>query len=156
MLGPMKQLIIGGLFACAATAASAAETPACLGEGPVRLTVDVTGVRSPDGEMAVTVYPDDPNRFLAPGGKLVRARVEARAPVTQACFNLPGPGAYAVAVIHDENDNAKLDRFAGIPKEGFGFSRNPPLGFGPPPFHAAQFDVESDAAMQQVRMRYLL
>ena len=61
-----------------------------------------------------------------------------------------------MAVIHDENDNARLDRFAGIPREGFGFSRNPPLGFGPPRFSAARFPVDGDAAMQQVRLRYLL
>src|SRR6478609_4266517 len=32
-------------------------------------------------------------------------------------------GTYAVSVIHDENENEKLDTgFMGIPKEGFGFS----------------------------------
>lgn len=155
MLGPMKQLIIGGLFACAATAASAAETPACLGEGPVRLTVDVTGVRSPDGEMAVTVYPDDPNRFLAPGGKLVRARVEARAPVTQACFNLPGPGAYAVAVYHDANANHDFDRtIVGMPTEGFGFSNNPVVENALPDYGAVRTTVPRAGKEISVRLRY--
>ena len=65
-------------------------------------------------------------------------------------------GDYAVAVIHDENGNAKLDTFAGIPKEGFGFSRNPAIRFGPPRFAAARFEVTGDAQAQQVRMRYIL
>ena len=65
-------------------------------------------------------------------------------------------GNYAIAVIHDENANAKLDTFAGIPREGFGFSRNPAIRFGPPRFAAAQFAVNSDAETQQVRMRYIL
>ena len=65
-------------------------------------------------------------------------------------------GDYAIAVIHDENNNAKLDTFAGIPKEGFGFSRNPPIRFGPPRFTAARFTLDSDAEMQQVTMRYIL
>ena len=65
-------------------------------------------------------------------------------------------GGYAIAVIHDENGNAKLDTFAGIPREGFGFSRNPAIGFGPPRFAAARFAIESDAAAQQVRLRYIL
>lgn len=68
---------------------------------------------------------------------------------------LPG-GEYALAVIHDENGNARLDTFAGIPREGFGFSRNPPLGFGPPRFAAARFTVGSDAQLQQIAMRYIL
>ncbi len=65
-------------------------------------------------------------------------------------------GTYAVAVIHDENSNAKLDTFAGIPREGFGFSRNPPIRFGAPRFAAARFAVESDAERQQIGMRYIL
>ena len=66
------------------------------------------------------------------------------------------PGDYAVAVIHDENGNARLDTFAGIPKDGFGFSRNPPIRFGPPRFAAARFTLAGDAEQQQVTMRYIL
>jgi uncharacterized protein (DUF2141 family) len=151
----MRQLIIAGLFACVATAASAAETPACLGEGPVRLTVDVTGVHSPDGEMAITVYPDDPGRFLAPGGKLVRARVEARSPVTQACFQLPGPGAYAVAVYHDANANHDFDRtIVGLPTEGFGFSNNPAVVNALPDFASVRTVVQRAGKAISVRLRY--
>ena len=65
------------------------------------------------------------------------------------------PGSYAVAVIHDENGNAKLDTFAGIHKEGFGFSRNPPVRFGAPRFAAARFTLDGGAQVQQVRMRYI-
>lgn len=65
-------------------------------------------------------------------------------------------GGYAVAVIHDENGNARLDTFAGIPKEGFGFSRNPPIHFGPPKFSAARFTITGDAEKQQVKLRYIL
>lgn len=65
------------------------------------------------------------------------------------------PGTYALSVIHDENGNGKLDTFAGIPREGFGFSNNPGLGFGPPRFTAAQFALSGDADRQQVKIRYL-
>ena len=65
-------------------------------------------------------------------------------------------GTYAVSVIHDENANHRLDTFAGIPREGFGFSRNPGIGFGPPRFAAARFVLAGDADRQQVRMRYIL
>jgi uncharacterized protein (DUF2141 family) len=59
-------------------------------------------------------------------------------------------------VIHDENGNAKLDTFAGIPREGFGFSRNPPIRFGAPRFSAARFAITGDAQRQQIGMRYML
>lgn len=65
-------------------------------------------------------------------------------------------GDYAVAIIHDENSNARLDTILGIPREGFGFSRNPVIGFGAPRFAAARFVIDSGEANQRVRMRYLL
>lgn len=65
-------------------------------------------------------------------------------------------GDYAIAVIHDENGNKKLDTFMGVPREGFGFSRNPPIGFGAPRFTAARFSLQSDTETQQVTMHYLL
>jgi len=65
------------------------------------------------------------------------------------------PGDYAIAVIHDANGNAKLDTMLGIPREGFGFSRNPAIGFGPPRFSAARFALGTGAEKQQVRIRYL-
>lgn len=65
-------------------------------------------------------------------------------------------GTYALAVIHDENGNARLDTFAGIPKEGIGFSRNPRLMFGPPRFAAAGFPVDGAPVSQVIRMKYFL
>ncbi len=65
-------------------------------------------------------------------------------------------GDYALAVIHDENGNGKLDTFAGIPREGFGFSRNAPVHFGPPRFAAAQFTLTGGSEAQRITMRYIL
>ncbi len=77
--------------------------------------------------------------------------------VTMVFRDVP-PGRYAVALLHDENNNGKADRAALlIPKEGFGFSRDAKVRFGPPRFGDAAFDVESGGDEQQViKMRYLL
>lgn len=98
----------------------------------------------------------DPRDFpdCRSGTRAIRRTVPADSPHVR--FDGLAPGTYALAVIHDENGNARLDTFAGIPREGFGFSRNPAIGFGPPGFKAASFEVGSDAARQQVRIRYLL
>jgi len=66
------------------------------------------------------------------------------------------PGNYAAAVIHDENGNARLDTVMGIPREGFGFSRDPSIGFGPPRFAAARFALDSDGGAERITMKYLL
>jgi len=52
------------------------------------------------------------------------------------------PGRYAFKFFHDENKNEKLDvNWLGIPTEGFGFSNNPSMTFGPPSFDKTVFDL---------------
>lgn len=69
--------------------------------------------------------------------------------------NLPA-GKYAVAIVHDENGNNKLDTFAGIPKEGIGFSRNPSFSFGPPRFSQVVFVTQGTGTSQRVKIKYYL
>ena len=67
------------------------------------------------------------------------------------------PGAYAIAVLHDENDNGKADRVLGMmPKEGFGFSRDARVRMGPPKYEDAVFDFGGTEANLTIRMRYML
>lgn len=66
------------------------------------------------------------------------------------------PGRYALTIIHDENANHRLDMFMAIPREGFGFSRNPKVRFGPPQFDQVAIDLGGGVARQSVRMQYLL
>jgi len=122
----------------------------------VRLIVQVARLKSSQGEVAVTVYPSDPRRFLAPHGKLMRVRARADAPVTEACFYLPKPDAYAVAVYHDANANRDFDRNAvGLPVEGFAFSNDAPSKVGAPTFQAARFTVRPGDTVLRVKMRYV-
>lgn len=68
------------------------------------------------------------------------------------------PGRYAIALLHDENANGKADRAAMmIPREGFGFSRDAKVRFGPPKFGEAAFDVNpGESETLTIRMRYML
>lgn len=50
-------------------------------------------------------------------------------------------GNYAISVFHDANSNGKLDTFAGIPREGYGFSRNPPFRPRAPRWEEAVFPL---------------
>jgi len=65
-------------------------------------------------------------------------------------------GDYAISLFHDENANGKLDTVMMIPKEGFGFSRDARVVFGPPRFAAAAFRVGSAPLSQHIRLRYFL
>jgi uncharacterized protein (DUF2141 family) len=51
------------------------------------------------------------------------------------------PGTYAIMIMHDENNNGKLDsNILGIPKEGYGFSNNPRV-MRQPTYEEAKFEV---------------
>ena len=65
------------------------------------------------------------------------------------------PGRYAIAVVHDENMNGKLDtsRF-GIPTEGYGFSNDARALLGPPSFSAASFPYDGRTLDMTVSLRY--
>ncbi|GAA0658294.1 uncharacterized protein (DUF2141 family) [Sphingomonas insulae] len=126
-----------------------------LGAAPIaRLDVGVDHMRSAKGLLRVCLTAD-PDNFPAcvDDADAITRNVPASAHAMR--FEGLPLGNYAVAVIHDENSNAKLDTFAGVPREGFGFSRNPVIRFGPPRFAAARFTVTSDANQQQITMRYI-
>lgn len=66
------------------------------------------------------------------------------------------PGEWSLLVLHDENDNGKLDKMLGIPKEGFGFSGNPKIRMGPPKAHKVRFVLPEGESDQRIKLRYLL
>jgi len=137
-------------------AAHADTAPACTGEpGRAPLTVSVSGMRSDKGNITITIYPDDASHFLDGAYKLARQMVPVTLPVTTACFVLPAPGAYAVALFHDENDDHHLNTNAlGIPTEGYGFSNNPTLYFGPPGLDKVRFALHAGDNPIAIRMKY--
>lgn len=122
---------------------------------PGEIVLDVSNLRSAKGNILVCLtanpahFPDcrkDPgaHRLVAPAREAHRIML-----------NDVAPGDYAVALIHDENGNGKLDTRLMIPVEGFGFSRNPPIRFGPPKFASARFVYEGGAEPMAVKMKYM-
>ena len=72
-------------------------------------------------------------------------------------FHNVAPGTYAIALVHDENDNDRIDRaLMMIPREGFGFSRDARVVMGPPRFDDAAITVGDTPLRQTIRMRYML
>lgn len=48
-----------------------------------------------------------------------------------------------------------MDMRLFLPREGFGFSRNPAIGMGAPKFKSASFPVSGEGA-QMIKMKYML
>lgn len=65
------------------------------------------------------------------------------------------PGTYALAVIHDENMNGKLDtNRLGIPREGYGFSNDARGLLGAPSFSAASFKYDGQNLGLEISLHY--
>lgn len=122
------------------------------------VTVTATGLRNAKGVVRGCMtgeaahFPSCKNAALS-----YDAVGEAAGAVTLTFRNVK-PGRYAIALLHDENGNGKADRAAMmIPKEGFGFSRDARVRFGPPKFGEAAFEVSPGTDERLViRMRYML
>lgn len=152
-----RSVLMLGLLSGAMPVVHAAEpAPTCAVTNAERhLSVRVTGMRSDKGNLTVTVYPDDADRFLSRGGKLLRLRVSIVLPMTEACFVLPAAGNYAVAVYHDANDDHDFNRnFVGLPAEGYGFSNNPVTKLGLPTFKEVRFDTQPGNNPIYIKLTY--
>lgn len=118
------------------------------------LNIHITGLRNQKGDAAALAFasphgwPEDKDKASAAETAPIhgsQATVSLRVP----------PGEYAVAALHDENENQKLDRdFFGIPTEGFGFSNNPRVFLSAPPFKKAEVNVGCPVTNIHVKMIY--
>jgi uncharacterized protein (DUF2141 family) len=120
-----------------------------------RISVAFDGLRSAKGRMLVCVtrHPDHFPDCSKDPDKRHFSIASVAGPTDLG--PLP-PGDYAIAVIHDENANGKMDFFMAIPREGVGFSRNPALRFGPPAFKSAVFPVAGAPVTQTISLKYFL
>jgi uncharacterized protein (DUF2141 family) len=123
---------------------------------PADLTVSISGLRNHRGAVRLCLTQradlylkcdEDPRR------------IAQSLPASGAAKMVLGdldPGTYVLALLHDENENSKLDTMLKIPKEGFGFSRNPAIRMGPPTYEQVKFTIAPGHNEQAVRLKYIL
>lgn len=117
------------------------------GESGPALMVEAVGMKDRTGKMKLEVYPANDQDFLADDNVLVAAgktfrRVEVDTPDSGPvvlCVRIPGPGTYAVTMLHDRDSNRKF----GWKIDGIGFSGNPKLGWSKPKASSARMLVKS-------------
>ena len=114
------------------------------------LSITVTDIRVAEGTLSVAVVNTDAgwNNQEKP---VAYKKVAATQGEMTLKFDLPD-GKYAVQVMHDQNDNGKLDaNFMGIPSEGYGFSNNPNV-MRRAHFDEALFELAGNSAIT-IRLR---
>lgn len=103
------------------------------------LTIEISGFNTNKGQVLIGLY-NTKEGFLKQHFKEGMAKI-ANQKATFLFTNLP-KGEYAVSVLHDENNNNKMDtNFLGIPKEDYGCSNNAKGFMGPPSYKDAKFNL---------------
>lgn len=141
-----RSLAIACFAGCCAVAALACPVHAA------GFDLTVTDLRTQQGSLRIAIA--DSEAGWSDTEKAVAGTVR-KAHGTEQKFHFPDlpPGSYAVMVMHDENDNGKLDsNFMGMPIEGYGFSNNPGV-MRKPTFEEARFDLGADGGAITVRLR---
>lgn len=106
-----------------------------------KIQVEITNIKNAKGNIGLAVY-NNAKDFTKKEFKA--QNVKAQKGKVYATFENVPAGTYAIAVLHDENKNEKMDfNMVGIPKEAYGFSNNAKGFMAAPKFEAAAFRVKN-------------
>lgn len=134
----MKKLLVAFTLLTAILSVCAQEN-----EG-ITLTVVIENVLNDEGYVLSALHSQE--TFMKADGLETRKDKAEKGPLTLTFTNIK-PGTYAISILHDENENNRMDFEAnGMPKENYAMSQNSML-MGPPTFDDVKFAVE-DADME--------
>ncbi len=118
------------------------------------IEVAVSGIRPSEGAVLAGLFstengfPEDARKSIASVSLMISSDKE-----TLYFRDIPY-GTYAVAIIHDRNNNGKLDKnFLGMPREGYAVSNNV-KGIGPPGFKESSFQLDRTEKIIELSVIY--
>lgn len=125
-------------------------------EKGIHLTVKFDEVRPIKGDVYCNLF-DQHQGFPGDADRAIKTlKVAVTSSILSCDFGPIPPGVYAVAAMHDENTNGKLDtNILGIPTEGWAVSNDVgPRLFGPPSFEAASIELNSSKQTLKIHMNF--
>jgi uncharacterized protein (DUF2141 family) len=124
-------------------------------EGKCSLIIHVTGFHNTKGLLGAELFtssagwPEDVSKSFR------HAHFPIEGDHATARFDQLPAGRYAVVVLHDENENQKLDRnLLLVPKEGFGFANNPHVLLVAPSIEKATIPVACPSTTTEIHLIY--
>lgn len=117
----------------------------------VSVTFDLKDLNSKSGKIYVAIF--DSAASFPDKAPFAFTSVEVKKQ-TEAKLVIELPeGDYAAGAYLDENGNNNLDtNVLGIPKERFGFSKNPRILFGLPSYQECEFRVDAENKKQTIKL----
>jgi uncharacterized protein (DUF2141 family) len=155
-LCPRRALFLCCAFLCLSARMWAATPDApSAGVGNCSLIIHVTGFHNTKGKLGAELFtssagwPEDVDKSYR------HDHFPIEGDHATARFDHLPPGRYGVVVLHDENENKKLDRnLLQVPKEGFGFANNPHVFLAAPPLEKATIPVTCPSTTTEVHLIY--
>lgn len=127
--------------------------PATPARSPDVLTFSVHDLRNDRGALRCGLYADADNWLE--GDPEAGAKAPIHDGEATCVFRDLRPGVYAIAALHDEDDDGEMDKnLIGIPEEGHSTSNNAQEGELKPDWDDARFDYAGGALHLRARMEY--
>lgn len=152
-MGPFRIAVsgmVGGLLSLYLAAIVSAQS-ACMG-----IHVKILNIRGNTGTIDCALFESPlgfPTEVLRSATNVMVIKI--RKSQARCDFEDIPPGTYAIAVIHDENMNGKLEtNWLGIPMEGYGFSNDATGLIGVPSFSAASFAYDGGNFNLTISLNY--
>ncbi|WP_376697264.1 DUF2141 domain-containing protein [Wenzhouxiangella sp. EGI_FJ10305] len=106
--------------------------------------MEILDIKNSTGTVACALFdaPEGfPTEFLRHATRIMMMKIEDTK--GRCDFLNIEPGTYALAVIHDENMDGKMDtNWLGAPTEGYGFSAKAKISMSAPSFEDASFSYD--------------
>ncbi|WP_273210028.1 DUF2141 domain-containing protein [Marinobacter subterrani] len=147
----VRYVALGCVLALTSVPATVFAQPTCPG-----IHVNIPNIENSTGTVACALFESPagfPAEFLHSATHIMMMKI--RDTKARCSFLDIPPGSYALAVIHDENMDGKLNtNFLGVPTEGYGFSSGAEAGMSAPSFEAASFSYGGHNLDLTIRLNY--
>lgn len=119
------------------------------------IVIHFENLKSNQGNVIVKLYDSKSLKYPDTKSAIAIKTVKIKDQKATITFdNLPY-GRYAFTTFHDENSNGVMDaNMIHIPTEGYAFSNNLKIMFGPPSFEKASFELKKESLNIDVKMSY--
>jgi uncharacterized protein (DUF2141 family) len=143
----MKKLVLGMILVFPLVAVAQAEDKGSI-------SVEVKNLRNDKGQVILVLH-NKPDAFPKKSDQAVKRTLgKIKDKKATVVFDGIPYGDYAVALVHDENGNGKMDYKFGMPQEGYGFSNDAKGMLGPPDYKDAKFDLKAKKLSIAITLNY--
>ncbi len=119
------------------------------------IVIEISNLQNDGGQIGCSLFSKEDGFPMKADKADKRLWVRSKSKKATCTFSGMKAGAYAIAVVHDADENGELNTsFVGRPKEWWGVSNNAPAHrFGPPKFEEAKFQYEGGKKTLKVKLQ---